>query len=164
MQWIKRRRQCSIITNTYSCRNVAVTAIKKSHATIPCACKRKKVDQRRSLLGRPLGNPGKYLLTVRADTRIPRFRRSSLAMRSSPHEGFSCAIRRIRACICWGIGGRPARDFSRQNNFHPTRCQRIKVSGRTTTSAPRQLKNRERSAEVIRVTELTRRGFIPRSI
>jgi len=32
--------------NTYSSRNVAATATKKSHAMIPWACKRRKVDQR----------------------------------------------------------------------------------------------------------------------
>jgi hypothetical protein len=36
-------------------------------------------------------------------------------MRSSPQEGFSLAIRRIRACNCWGIAGRPGRDFRRQH-------------------------------------------------
>ena len=85
-------------------------------------------------------------------------------MRSSPHEGFSFAIRRIRARICCGIGSRPGRDFNRQNNFHPARCQRIIVSGRTTTSASRQLKNRESNASEIRVTGLIRRGLIPRSV
>ncbi len=39
----------------------------------------------------------KYLLTVRGDNRIPSFTRNSLAMRCSPHAGFSFAIRRIRA-------------------------------------------------------------------
>lgn len=54
---------------------------------------RRKVDQRRSPLGRPRGRHGRYFLTVRGETRIPSFRSSSLAMRSSPHNGFSPAIR-----------------------------------------------------------------------
>jgi hypothetical protein len=78
-----------------------------------------KVDQRKSPLGRPRGRRGRYLFTVRGDTRIPIFNSNSLAMRSSPHAGFSFAIRRISARSSRGIGGRPGRDFSRQNNFHP---------------------------------------------
>jgi len=80
-------------------------------------------------------------------------------MRSSPHEGFSFAIRRIRAWTCCGIGGRPGRDLSRQNNFHPVRCQRIIVSGSTTTRASRQLKNRDGNARAIRVIGSIRRGL-----
>ncbi len=53
--------------------------------------------------------------------------------------------------------------FGRQNSFHPARCQRIIVSGRTTTKASRQLKNLERIASEIRVTGSIRRGFTPRS-
>lgn len=60
--------------------------------------------------------------------------------------------------------GRPGRDFSRQNNVHPARCQRIIVSGRTTTRASRQLKNRESNAREIRVTGSIHRGLIPRSL
>jgi hypothetical protein len=45
---------------------------------------------------------------------------------------FSFAIRRISARSSAGIGGRPGRDLRRQNNFHPARCQRINVCGRTT--------------------------------
>jgi hypothetical protein len=74
------------------------------------------------------------------DTRIPIFNSSSLAMRSSPHEGFSFAIRRSSARSQRG-GGRPGRDFRHQNNFHPARCQRINVCGRTTIRASRQLKH-----------------------
>ena len=85
-------------------------------------------------------------------------------MRSSPHVGFSFAIRRIKARICCGIRGRPGRDFSRQNSFHPARCQRIIASGRTTTTASRQLKNRESNAREIRVAGSIRRGLIPRSL
>ena len=73
-------------------------------------------------------------------------------MRSSPQEGFSFAMRRIRARNALGIGGRPGRDFHRQNNFHPARCQRIIVAGCTITRASRQLKNLESIANEIRVT------------
>jgi hypothetical protein len=84
-------------------------------------------------------------------------------MRSSPHDGFSRAMRRIRACNCLGIGGRPGRDFSRQKSFQPARCQRIIVSGRTTTRASRQSKSRESNASEIRVTGSTRRDLTLRS-
>jgi len=84
-------------------------------------------------------------------------------MRSSPHVGFSLPMLRIRSCTCFGIRGRPGRDFSRQNSLQAARCQRIIVSGRTTTRASRQLKNRESNATLTRVTGSTRRGFTPRS-
>lgn len=104
-----------------------------------------------------------YFRTVRGDTWISSFSKSSLAIRSSPQEEFSIAMRRMRPCNFRGIGGRPGRDFNRQNNRHPARCQRIKVSGRTTTSASRQSKNRYSSARETRVTGSTRRGLAPRS-
>jgi len=107
---------------------------------------------------------GKFLLTVRGDTRIPSFNSNSLAMRSSPHEGFSSAIWRISTCSSTGIGGRPGRDFNRQNSSHPARCQRISVSGRTTVSAPRQSKSCDSRVRAMRVAESMRRGFTPRSI
>lgn len=88
----------------------------------------------------------------------------SLAMRSSPHVGFSLPIRRIRACTCFGIGGRPGRDFGRQNSLQPARCQRIIVSGRTTTRASCQSKNYDNTLNLIRVTESILRGRAPRSI
>ena len=94
---------------------------------------------------------------------MPSFRRSSLAMRSSPHVGFSLPMRRIRACNCFGIGALPGRDLRRQNSRQPARCQRIIVSGRTATRAPRQSKNRESNASVIRVPGSIRRGFTPLS-
>lgn len=127
----------------------------------PRACRRRNVDQRRSPLGRPRGRRGRYFLTVRGETRIPSFRSSSLAMRSSPHNGFSLAIRRIRAWVGAGIGGRPGRDFRRQNSFHPIRRQRISVSGRT--SAERHSNRRDNSIRLARVAGSTRRGFTRRS-
>jgi hypothetical protein len=73
-------------------------------------------------------------------------------MRSSPQEGFSFAMRQIRACNALGIGGRPGWDFHRQNTFRPARWQRIIVPGCTITKASRQLKNLESIAGEIRVT------------
>jgi len=64
--------------------------------------------------GRPGGRLGKYLRTVRGEIRIPNLSSSSLAMRSSPHSTFSRAILRISSRSSMEIGGRPARDFTRQ--------------------------------------------------
>jgi len=43
---LRRRLPCSMTTNTYSSRNVAVTATKKSHARMLFAWFFRKVDQR----------------------------------------------------------------------------------------------------------------------
>ena len=83
--------------------------------------------------------------------------------RCDADSGISFAMRRIRACNGWGIGDRPGLDFKRQNSFQPALCQRIIVSGRTTTKASRQLQNLESIASEIRVTGSIRRGLIPRS-
>jgi hypothetical protein len=89
---------------------------------------------------------------------------SSLAMRSSPHDGFSFPIRRMSLCNSSGIGGRPGWDCSRQNNFRAARCHRIIVSGPTTTSASRQSQHFESIVSETRVTGSIRRGIIPRSV
>ncbi len=105
-----------------------------------------------------------YLPTVRGETRIPNLISNSLAIRSSPHTGFSAAILRIRARSSAGIGGRPSLHLNRQNNRHPARCQRMIVFGRTITIAFRQSNNRVRSAKLMRLAESTRRGLTPRSM
>ena len=69
-----------------------------------------------------------YLPTVRGETRMPSLISNSLAIRSSPHTGFSEAILRISARSSAGIGGRPSLHLNRQNNRHPARCQRMIVS------------------------------------
>src|SRR5450631_3892742 len=68
---------------------------------------------------------------------------SSLAIRSSTHNGFSVAILRIRLRSSGGIGGRPALHFERQKIRQPSRCQRTMVDGRTLTTALRQSKSLE---------------------
>jgi hypothetical protein len=40
-------------------------------------------------------------------------------MRASPQVGFARAIETISCCRLAGIGGRPGRDFHRQNNLQP---------------------------------------------
>ena len=96
-----------------------------------------------------------YLRTVRGETRKPSFSSNSLAIRSSPHSEFSVAIRRISWRSSRGIGGRPDLDLERQSRRHPARCQRINVSGRTTTRASRQSKSRESNARDTRVASST---------
>jgi hypothetical protein len=116
------------------------------------SCGRRASGLRKSPLGPPRGRPGTYLFTVRGDTRIPIFNSNSLA------------IRRISACNSGGMGGRPGRDYSRQNSFHPARCQRISVSGCTTANASRQSNIRDSRVRPIRVAGSIRRGLTPRSI
>lgn len=126
----------------------------------PRACRRRKVDQRKSTLARPRGRRGRYLLMVQGDTRIPSFSSNTLAIRS-PHDGFSFAIRRISARNSAGIGGRPDRDFILQNSLQPARCQRISVAGLTTVSASRQSNRSDKKLRPIRVATSIRRGLMP---
>jgi hypothetical protein len=104
-----------------------------------------------------------YFRTVRGDTRRPSLSRSSLAIRSCPHVGFSQAIRRIRACRSAGSGGRPDCDFRRQNRRNPWRGHRVKVCGCTMRKACRQSHQRESQTIAIRVAVIARRGLILRS-
>jgi DNA-binding transcriptional MocR family regulator len=95
---------------------------------------------------------------------MPSFTNNSLAMRSSPHSGFSAPILRIRQRSPAGIGGRPDLHFNRQNIRQPARCQRRIVCGRTMTIASCQSNKRVSSARLIRVAASTRRGLTPRSM
>ena len=89
-----------------------------------------------------------YLPTVRGETLIPSFSLSSLAIRSSLQVMLSAAMARMSSRIFLGSGGRPdGFDLYRQNNRNPFRCQRIIVSGLTTTRASRQLKRRREQEE-----------------
>ena len=88
----------------------------------------------------------------------------TLAIRSSPHTGFSMAILRIRIRSSAGIRGRPGRHFHLHNSLQPARRHRIMVFVRTTNGASRHSKNPARMAKLIRVAESTLRGWIPRSL
>jgi hypothetical protein len=105
-----------------------------------------------------------YFRTVRGETQMPSFTNSSLAIRSSPHAGFSPAILRISVRNSTGILGRPGRHFHRQNRRHPARCHRIIVFGCTTKSASRHSQSLDRIAKLIRVAASIRRGRTPRSL
>jgi hypothetical protein len=85
------------------------------------------------------------------ETWIPSFTNSSLAMRSSPHSGFSAPILRIRLRSSGGIGSRPALHFQRQKIRQPMRCQRTMVAGRTMTTVSRQSNSLVNSARLTRV-------------
>ena len=83
----------------------------------------------------------------------------SAIIRSGPFRGghfkqvqvsTRCAIRRVSL--------RPGRDFHRHGSRKPARCQRINVSGRTTTSAERHANQRERNARLTRVAASIRRA------
>jgi hypothetical protein len=158
-----RREPCSISTKTYNSRNVAVTAAKKSQATIAFAWWRSKVEQRGSPRECSGGRLGMHFLIVRGETCSPSFSSSSLAIGSSPQNGLSVAMRRMSWRSSSGIRGRACLDLERQNSLHPAQCQRINVSGRTTTRASRQSNCRERYAGDPRIAASTRLGFTPRS-
>jgi hypothetical protein len=113
--------------------------------------------------GLPRGPIGMYFRTVRGDTRSPSLSSNSLAIRSSPQDGLSCAMVRMRARSSAGIGGRPGRDFQRQNRRKPSRCHRTKVRGCTTTSASLQSKSLDSSTSATRNGASGRRGFRFRS-
>jgi len=68
-------------------------------------------QERRDDRGWPGGRFGMYLPTVLGDTPIPSLTNSSLAMRYSPHRGFSVAIRRMSCRSSSGMEGRPGRDL-----------------------------------------------------
>jgi len=113
----------------------------------------------------PRGLPRfRYLPTVRGETRMPNFSDSSLAIRSSPHVGFSRAIRNTKSRRSFGSGGRPPlRDFHRQKILTAVRCHPTKVSGFTITNASRQSKNFASATIARRNDAVVRRGLIFRS-
>lgn len=103
------------------------------------------------------------LRSLRCETRKPKLSSGSLAIRSSPHSAFSSAIRRMRRRSSTGIGGHRRLDLYRPNRRQPARCQRIIVSGRTTTRVSRQPNCRESDPRGSRAGASTRLGPTPRS-
>src|ERR1700720_419770 len=73
--------------------------------------------------------------------------RSSPWILGAPHNGLAMLISRISRRISNGTVGRPQRrrDFQRQYDLKPARCQRITVSGRTIASASYILGNRRQT-------------------
>ena len=72
-----------------------------------------------------------YLATLVWPTSMPSLRSSPWIL-GAPHSGLAMLISRISRRISSGTVGRPQwrRDFQRQYNLKPARCQRITVSGR----------------------------------
>jgi ATPase family associated with various cellular activities (AAA) len=92
---------------------------------------------------------------------MPSFSDSSSAILSSPHVGFSWAIRRTSSRTSLGSAGRPGlRDFHRQNILKALRCHLTNVSGFT---ASRQSKNLASATIATRIEAVVRRGLALRS-
>lgn len=113
---------------------------------------------------RPVASPLGHVLS---DTtwRDPQseLEQDSRAIRSSPHAGFSKAIRRIKTCRSRGNKGRSGRDLSFQNYRNPSRCHRIRVAGLTMTRASRQLNAFDNQIIAALVASSALLGLISRS-
>lgn len=105
-----------------------------------------------------------YLPTVRGESRIWSFSHSLSAIRSSPHVGFSAALRQIKRLISAFTGGRPTGpDFQRHNRRKAARCQPINVFGLTITKALRQSKKRASLENTNRSPAVVAAAFFSRS-
>ena len=86
-------------------------------------------------------------------------------MRSSPQVTFAVAICMMSFCKSTETGGLPlGRDFHRQNKRKPFRCQRMTVSGFTTTRMSLQSNSLLSVTIVNRVALSVRRGVCSRSM
>src|SRR5262245_52848207 len=102
--------------------------------------------------------------TVRGETRIPSFTKSSEAIRSSPHMRLAAAISAINRRRLAGTCGRPGGlDSHRQNSPNPFRCHRINVSGLTTVRSWRHWIKRVSPTSASRIASSARRGLTCRS-
>src|SRR5438094_525633 len=77
-----------------------------------------------------------YLATLVWPISMPSLRSSPWIL-GAPHNGLAMLISRISRRISNGAAGRPqrCRDFKRQYDLKPVRCQRMTVSGFTIVSA-----------------------------
>src|SRR5262252_9765585 len=77
-----------------------------------------------------------YLATLVCPISMPSLRSSPWIL-GAPHNGLATLISRISRRISNGTVGRPRRrrDFQRQYDLKPARCQRTTVSGFTIVSA-----------------------------
>jgi hypothetical protein len=78
----------------------------------------------------------RFAVSLARPTSMPSLRSSPWIL-GAPHNGLAILISRISRRISNGTVGRPQRrrDFQRQYDLKPARCQRITVSGRTIASA-----------------------------
>src|SRR5215468_5757338 len=83
-----------------------------------------------------------YLATLVWPISMPSLRSSPWIL-GAPHNGLAMLISRISRRTSKDTVGRPQRrrDFQRQYDLKPARCQRITVSGRTIASASYTLGN-----------------------
>src|SRR5262249_19731801 len=88
-----------------------------------------------------------YLATLVWPISMPSLRSSPWIL-GAPHNRLARLISRISRRISSGTVGRPRRrrDFQRQYDLKPARCQRITVSGRTIASASYISGNRRQTA------------------
>src|SRR6476469_8428063 len=128
-----------MISNPQSSRNEIVGTTKRSIAAIPSAWLRRKVLQPcdGGALLRAI-----YLATLLWPISMPSLSNSPW-IHGAPHNGLARLISRISRRISNDTAGRPqrCRDFQRQYDLKPARCQRITVSGRTIASASYSLGN-----------------------
>src|SRR4029079_11765522 len=122
-----------MISNQWSSRNEIVGTTKRSIAAIPSAWLRRKVLHPcdGGTLLRAI-----YLATLVWPIPMPSLSNSPW-IRGAPHNGLARLISRISRRMSNDTVGRPqrSRDFQRQYDLKPSRCQRITVSGRTIASA-----------------------------
>jgi hypothetical protein len=137
----------------YKVRSQAVSTMKKSHATIPCACARR--NSRHDLPCRRGAGPKperlRIDLIVVAPTRMPSLR-SSPWIRIRPHLEFSRASRNTSSRSAGSSGGRPGK---RRRYVHflatSSRCQRNSVCGET-----RNTDQRSRGSSLLTAASNTR--------
>jgi len=145
-------------------RNVAVTATKKSQASVLRAWFRTNVlqvcgdEHGRGETGRCM-----YRLTVGGGT--PNLSSSSAAIRSSPHVRLARAMSAIMSWRYRGIRGRPGRrDVQRQNRRNPCRCtpnERVRSHDDEELSP---VDSRASTTSAILAASFRRRGLTFRSI
>ena len=104
-----------------------------------------------------------YLATLVWPTSMPSLRSSPWIL-GAPHNGLAMLISRISRRISAGTTGRPerGRDFQRQYDLNPARCQRTTVSGFTIISALRALGTKRCSPTKIRRSMALKVSFFGR--
>src|SRR5258707_7915411 len=102
-----------------------------------------------------------YLATLVWPMSMPSLRSSPWIL-GAPHNGLAMLISRISRRISNGTVGRPQRrrDFRRQCDLKPARCQRITVSGRTIASAAYILGNSRQTPPNINLSIETNRSLL----
>ena len=127
-----RRKPRWIANRTYSVRSQTASTVKKSRASIPCACERRNSRQvgpsRRGAGPSPFARSSVRILV--AETLMPSLA-SSPRILMQPHRGFSRPIRRMSCRTASGIAGLPPAELRRKVHFRRTssRCHRRSVFG-----------------------------------